>query len=365
MRIGIDCRLWCETGVGRYIRNLILNLQKLDTKNEYVLFALSKDRERIELQNPRFRVVDTDIKWHTLGEQIKFPRILNQENLDLMHFPYFSIPIFYNRPFIMTIHDLIINHFSTGQASTLPGPIYSFKKLAYKFVVNRSAKKAKKIIAVSNATKDEIVDHLKINNNKISVVYEGVNQQLSVTTHEVATKGKYFLYVGNAYPHKNINRLLKAFKMLGREAKLIFVGREDYFYNKLRDEVGEMTLSLNVAFMQNATDEKLSSLYQNARALILPSLMEGFGLPALEAMANKCLVLASNIPALREICGDAAIYFDPYSVQDIAKKIKEANASDVSCFDEKREKGLVRAKFFSWEKMAKETLEIYESSTSI
>ena len=93
MKIGIDCRLLNETGVGRYVRNLVKELQILDKKNDYVLFALSKDRDQLKIQNSKFKIVYTDIKWHTLDEQLRFPRILNRENLDLVHFPYFSIPI--------------------------------------------------------------------------------------------------------------------------------------------------------------------------------------------------------------------------------------------------------------------------------
>lgn len=365
MKIGIDCRLWDETGVGRYIRNLVLNLQQLDRKNDYTLFVLSKDYDKFKIQNSKFKIAKADVKWHSFEEQIKFPQILNREDLDLMHFSYFSVPIFYNRPFVVTIHDLIVNHFPTGHASTLPGPIYNFKRLAYKFVLNQAAKKAKKIIAVSNATKQDVIDNLEINKDKITVTYEGVEQKLVVSSQKLAVKGKYFLYVGNAYPHKNLERLLEAFKMLDLDVNLVFIGKDDYFYKRLKNKSQEMGLSDKIVFKQNITDEELSGLYKNALALVFPSLMEGFGLPSLEAMANKCLVLASNIPALKEVCGDAAIYFDPYSVNDMIRKIKEVYSNNAYHYSDKKEKGLERVKKFSWQKMAKETLKIYESCVSL
>src|SRR3990172_10967707 len=164
MKIGIDTRLWGETGVGRYIRNLVSELSKIDFKNSYVLFALNKNEKKIKsaIRNSQFVIRLTDIKWHTLEEQLRFPAILNKENLDLVHFPYFSVPIFYDKPLVVTIHDLILHHFPTGEASTLPSPFYWLKLIGYKFVISNAAKKAKKIITVSNATKKEIIDHLKV-----------------------------------------------------------------------------------------------------------------------------------------------------------------------------------------------------------
>ncbi len=373
MKIGIDCRLWDETGVGRYIRNLVYNLQKIDKKNDYVLFALSKDYDQFKIQNSKFKIVRADIKWHTLEEQLKLPQILNNESLDLMHFTYFSVPLFYNRPFVVTIHDLIINHFPTGLASTLPSPIYNLKLLGYKFVIAQAAKKAKKIITVSNSTKEEIVDHLGVDSDKVIVTYEGVDSTIRnskfPTTLSLRGAGKtqnYFLYVGNVYPHKNMERLLEAFNILISQypnISLVCVGKEDYFYKRLKRKVEEMKLSDKVFFLQNISDEELSGLYQNTLALVLPSLMEGFGLTALEAMANKCLVLAADIPALKEICGDAAIYFDTYSIGDMKKRMEEM-LNDSNHLTENIEKGLERIKLFSWQKMAKETLRIYESSSS-
>ncbi|OGH24806.1 MAG: hypothetical protein A3B47_00195 [Candidatus Levybacteria bacterium RIFCSPLOWO2_01_FULL_39_24] len=369
MKIGIDTRLWGETGVGRYIRNLVSELSKIDFKNSYVLFALNKNEKNIKsaIRNSQFVIRLTDIKWHTLEEQLKFPAILNKENLDLIHFPYFSVPALYNKPFVFTIHDLIIDHFPTGQASALPFPIYNLKRLAYNLVLSYAAKKAKKIITVSNATKDEIIDHLKVNPEKVAVTYEGVDDRISNIKYQKSKiDSEYFLCVGNAYPHKNLERLLEAFKILDNDTKLVLVGKEDYFYKRLRSKVAGMRLSDKTILLQNVADEELSSLYQNAKALILPSLMEGFGLPALEAMANKCLVLASDIPSLREICGNAALYFNPLSIDELTKKLNmvTSHTTGYGRLEEIRKRGIERVKLFSWRKMARKTLKIYESSSS-
>ena len=146
MKIGIDARLWNETGVGRYIRNLIRNLHEIDLSNEYILFCRNTDVERIkyEILSNKWKIVSADIRWHSLKEQLKFHQILNRENLDLMHFTYFSVPLFYNRPFIVTIHDLIVYHFQTGKASSLPLPLYKVKHLGYRFLLDHIVKKSKK-----------------------------------------------------------------------------------------------------------------------------------------------------------------------------------------------------------------------------
>lgn len=367
MRIGIDCRLWNESGVGRYTRNLVFNLAKIDKKNKYVLFVLSKDYKEInfQLSTLNLQLIVADIRWHTLEEQIKFPSILNKENLDLVHFPYFSIPIFYNKPFVITIHDLIINHFPTGKASTLPLPLYGLKILGYKYIVRKASQKAKKILTVSNATKTEIIDHLGVDKDKVVVTYEGVDRKLAVSSQKLLVKSKYFLSVGNAYPHKNIERLIDAFSnILSRKNSdifLVLVGKENFFYRRLKEKVAEMKLEKNILFFGEATDEELSQLYKNALALIMPSLMEGFGLPALEAMENKCLVLASDIPSLRETCGDAALYVDPFNTSSIFDKLKFILENS----DIKKEfigKGILQTKKFSWEKMAKETLSVYNEA---
>ncbi len=381
MRIGIDCRLWNESGVGRYIRNLVKHLQVLDKKNEYILFVLNKDYEQLNSQfsNGNFHLRKADIRWHSIEEQINFPLLLNNQNLDLVHFPYFSVPFLYKRPFVVTIHDLILYDYSTGEASTLPLPLYKAKLLGYKFIISSAAKNSKKIIVPTNAVKEDILRNLKIASEKIVVTYEGIDETVSsIEYKELSMKKntkykilntKYFLYVGNAYPHKNLERLLEAFqqfkiqnskfKIPVQNSKLILVGKEDFFYKRLKEKVKKMDVGDSIQFFGEVSDWELKELYKNAKALVLPSLMEGFGLPALEAMSNNCQVLASNTPALKEVCQDAAIYFDPYDVDDLAKKMEDINSNNGYDYSENIKKGFQRSKMFSWKKMAEQTLKIY------
>ncbi len=373
MRIGIDGRLWSETGIGRYIRNLVTNLQDIDEENEYVLFVKRSDVKKIRNDESDVQIKDnwklvlTDIRWHTFEEQIKLPHILKKEQLDLIHFPYFSVPIFNALPFIVTIHDLIIHHFPTGEASTLTPMVYKAKLLGYKFVIQQAARKAKTIIAVSKATKQEIIDHLSVKKEKIAVIYEGVDRHVVNAHPKIIISEPYFLHVGNVYPHKNMERLMIAFRQVffNTPVKLVIVGKEDFFTKRLKDFVQKKQLDSHVIFTGEISDSELSSLYHHALALVLPSLMEGFGLPALEAMANDCLVVASDIPSLREICMDAAVYIDPKNPDDIAEKLQRVVAQSKSHFARQRSLGEQRIRNFSWKKMAHETLRVYEGSIGI
>ena len=175
------------------------------------------------------------------------------------------------------------------------------------------------------------------------------------------------LYVGNAYPHKNLERLVDAFALVVKEfpdIKLIFVGKEDYFYRQLQEKVKSLALEKQIVFVGFIAEDELQVYYENAQATILPSLMEGFGLTGLEAMQAGCLVLASAIPSLKEIYQDAAIYFDPLAVESIHATIREVLEKKQSLHLYK-EKGGKQVATFSWKRMAVETLKIYESSVSI
>ena len=375
MRIGIDARLWNETGVGRYIRNLVWQLQKLDKKNTYILFV-KKDstKEELKITSENFSLVETDIRWHTVDEQLLFHKVIENELLDLVHFPYFSVPILYNKPFVITIHDLIINHFPTGKASTLPLPVYYAKRLAYNYILKQAAKKSQRVISVSEATKKEIIQHLKVPEKKITVTYEGFDLKLEkkeTNSEQVGMlgldKSKYFLYVGNAYPHKNVERLVEAFHLIFVEypdVKLVLVGKNNYFSSQLEEKVNKLQLEKSIVFSGGVSDKELVSLYKHAEALIFPSLMEGFGLPGLEAMQSECLVLAADIPVFKEIYQDAAVYFNPRAVASIHATIRQV-LTEKKSFSQYIQKGKEQVKTFSWEKMAKETIHIYESCVSL
>jgi len=377
MRIGIDCRFYSQTGVGRYVRNLVLNLGNLDKKNQYILFVGEQDYENLKSQisrqrrgSPRaanlkyknFKIVKCSIKWHSLAEQILFPRLLNKYNLDLAHFPYFSHPIFYNKPFVVTIHDLIINHFPTGKASTMPLALYTLKWLSYQAVLRHALNKSRKIIVPLEFVKNDLIRTLKVPKDKIAVTPEGFDakikdSKLSAIPYKLPPKS-YFLYVGNAYPHKNLEKLIEGFyKENLNVTNLVFVGKDDYFYKRI-----EKKKFRDIIFLHDVLDGELFSLYENSIAAVSASLMEGFGFLPLEAFSCGTIPVLSDIPAFNEVCGDAAIYFKPQNADDIAEKLIKVSKLSKPEREKIIEKGKTLAKKFSFSKMSQQTLEIYESA---
>ncbi|MBI3576598.1 glycosyltransferase family 4 protein [Candidatus Gottesmanbacteria bacterium] len=349
MRIGIDARLINETGVGRYMRNLVVQLGRIDGKNFYIVFLNGEAFDTFEVPNSRWQKRLADVAWHSVAEQFIMPWLFIKEHLDLVHIPYFNVPIFYPGKFIVTIHDLTILHFDTGKATTLPLPFYKLRRLGYYLVLAVGLRRAQKIIAVSQTTKQEIIDHFGINEKKIVITHEGIDTL--ATSDKRQAISQYFLYVGNAYPHKNLETLLKAIAKL--KSKLVLVGKDDYFYQRLPRQD-------NVTFFGEANDGQLRSLYKNAIALVFPSLMEGFGLPGLEAMAVGTPVVCSDIPVFREVYGEAALYFDALDINDLVKKLSEITTND-SLRKNLVGKGLVKVKSYSWTKLAEQTLAAYNS----
>ncbi len=372
MKIGIDARLIQETGVGRYIRNLLRYLSEIDDQNEYLIFLPPKVYDSFSLPNERWQKRLVSVHWHTLREQIILPLIFKREKLDLLHVPYFTIPLLYPGKVIVTIHDITILHFRTGKSTTLPYPLYFLKWLAYQIILTLGVKKASSIITVSESVKQDIQNYLKVAEEKIVVTYEGIDPVFEkMTPIPSPVTYDYFLYVGNVYPHKQAEFLLESYanflniqrsKGIKNIPKLIFVGKNDFFYEKLHHLVDERSLSEYIVFRDRVTDAELCGLYQHAIALVFPSLSEGFGLPSLEALSQHCQLLVSDIPVFHELLENKANYIkhnlNDWSTameQSWLNGIKEISSNDIDMFLKK----------FSWKKLAVRTKEIYETSTGI
>jgi glycosyltransferase involved in cell wall biosynthesis len=373
MRIGIDARFYgpIGKGLGRYTQKLIENLEKVDDKNQYFIFLKSENFSQYEPKTRNFKKVLADYHWYTLEEQIKLPRLLGKYRLDLMHFPHFNVPIFYFGRFVVTIHDLILLHFPTERSSTLSPLLYRLKFLMYKIVISSAIRRSCRIIAVSRFTKKDILDNYRyIPNEKVKITYEACDDYCALSPNkddEILKKygiiKPYLLYVGNAYPHKNLERLTIAFLKVKEklpDTKLVLVGKMDYFYKRLRREVVLKKNIKGVIFLGYVADHELGTIYHNANLYVFPSLYEGFGLPPLEAMANGTPVISSDHACMKEILGESARYFDAKNVDDIARNILEVSIDK----DVRRnlvERGYRRIGSYSWKKMARETLEIYNS----
>ena len=363
MNIGIDARLWYGSGVGRYIRNLVKGLDEKKIKDHsFTIFLNPKAYSSVNFLSPNFKKIESDVKWHTISEQWNFKRELDKHNFDLVHFPYFSYPIFYKKPFVITIHDLIIDHYPTGISSSLPLPLYYAKYFAYKKIIATSVKNAERIIVPSIATKNELMSHYKAKTDNVEVIYEGFDPLISENSvKEVLVSKNYILYVGNAYPHKNLKNLFEAFKIVRKkiDIDLVLIGRKDFFYDRLEKKVHEGT-----HFLHSVDDSTLFAYYTNAKLLVVPSLMEGFGLPLLEGMSLSCPVACSKTEALIEIGGDACSYFNPEDVGEMANALSLV-LTDSAMREDLIKKGKKRVNNFSWKKCVDQTLKIYESCNSI
>lgn len=372
MKIGIDCRMYSSdfTGIGRYVYELVENLFKIDQQNEYVLFFNEPEFSKYQTQSKCVKKVLANASHYSLKEQTHFLKILKNENLDLMHFTHFNAPIFYKKPSVVTIHDLTL-HFYPGKKITSP-----LHRAGYYKVIKSAVKNAKKIITVSQNTKKDLQVLMKTPSQKIHVIYEGVNEKFKPLTdrhpvEEVTKKYQldkpYLLYTGVWRSHKNLPNLIKAFHILKTEydfdGYLVITGRKDPVYEA--DVVGEtqtLQLANDVIFTGLVKERELVPLYNGALMYVFPSLYEGFGLPPLEAMQCGIPVAVSNASCLPEVCGqNNAVFFNPNDPKDMAEKIFQVT-SQKTLREQLIQNGLKRVKEFSWQKMAQETLQVYNDA---
>lgn len=360
MKIAIDFRIFGTKygGLGRYNLEFLRRLIKLDNQNQYVL--IFKEDPRLELPS-NFQIEICNCHWYSLKEQFVLPWLLYKIKADLVHFPHFNVPILYSNPYVVTIHDLIMTKFPSQRASTHSKIFFKFKYWFYNQVIRHAVINAEKIIAVSKFTAKDIKEYFSLSDKearKIEVVYEGVSIYHSSQKEAFNLPKNYFLYVGNAYPHKNLEWLVNTFDEFFKkhqEYHLVLVGNNDYFYKRLKKN----NQCPNVIFTGHLSDDILVSYYKNAKAYIFPSKYEGFGLPPLEAMSHSLPVLSSNSSCLPEILGHSALYFDPNDKDDLLSKMEEITTNKL-LRSELIAKGLKQVQKYSWSGMAKQILSIYK-----
>lgn len=384
MRIGIDARFYGSVGkgLGRYTEKLIEQLEIIDTDNDYVVFLRQENFDEYVPKNRRFKKVLAQYAWYSFSEQFLFPFRLLSFHLDLVHFPHFNVPFLYPKRFVVTLHDLILLHYPTRKSTTHWAVFYWMKFIAYRFVIASAIWRAAHVITVSHFTEEDILARYPMAREKISVTYEAADSACLFLSLKQATQilGKigllrgvstdipmtnlrdilkpYLLYAGNAYPHKNLEALLQIAPLFPAY-QFVLVGKEDYFYRRLKKRVREEKLQ-NVIFTGFVSDRELSILYRFATCYIFPSLYEGFGLPPLEAMAHGLPVLSSDCGSLPEILGNAAHYFDPHVQGSFEKKLAEMLRLE-TVRQECILRGYTQVHRYSWERMAFETKKLYLS----
>lgn len=369
MRIGIDARFFGaeDKGLGRYSQKLIENLERTDgnSSRQYFVFLRKKNFEKYQPQKSNFQKVLADYPWYSWSEQFLFPWKLYSYQLDLVHFCHFNVPIFYWKKIVVTIHDLILFHYPTVKNTTLNKAFYFFKLLGYRIVINWAVFWAKNILAVSEFTKKDILKNFKKAQGKIITTQEGcdlptINKDFSDFKKYAIIK-PYILYVGNAYPHKNLKRLCLVFQKIRNQyptLNLVLVGGRDFFYQRLEKKAQEERWQ-GIIFAGFIQEKDLGKIYQAGEIFVMPSLYEGVGLPPLEALACGTPVVSSSRASLPEFLNKGAEYFDPENEIEMEEKILKV-LKDEKLKNKLVKNGQEQLKSFSWKKMAEETLEVYQ-----
>ncbi len=366
MKILIDARLYGpeHTGNGRYTMNLIQSLSKIDKVNSYIVLLKKEKINEVNLPD-NWTKVEANFKHYTFTEQVKLPFLISKYKPDICHFPHFNVPIFYFGKYIVTIHDLIMHKSRGGEATTRSFPIYQLWRLGYYISFAKAVYGSTKIIVPTNYVKDDLCSYYNIDKSKVNVAYEGIDMPKEQKTFNTNELGKYFVYVGNAYPHKNLERLIKSIALLNKDIKekiiLAISSSRNVFTDRLKLLAQKNEVSEYVRLLGYVPDGELFSLYSKSVGFVYPTLIEGFGLPGLEAMASGTPVIASDIPVLKEVYEDNAEYFNPLNIDSMALSMKKT----LSLSQEKRQRIINKAKEFikkySWDKMASRTLETYKS----
>ena len=360
MKIIIDGRE-LRTSTGRYIERLLHYLQAIDTKNQYTVLLKPQDMIGWKPTSPNFTVLASPFKEFTFGEQLGFRRQLKRLKGDLVHFGMVQQPILYKGKVVTTIHDLTTARFRNPDKNII---VFKIKQLVYKIVIRRAAKKSAAIIVPSEYVKNDVAAFTGVNPNKITVTYESADPILDNPEPLTELIGKRFLmYVGRPTPHKNLPRLINAHQaLLAKYPDLILVlaGKIDNNYRRIQDSVKTHDQQ-NIIFTDFVSEGQLRWLYEHCAAYVFPSLSEGFGLPGLEAMLHGAPVVSSNATCLPEIYGSSARYFDPHMTHSITMTI-DLVLSDADVRATLIANGRDHVKQFSWQRMAEQTLSVYETA---
>lgn len=364
MKIGIDCRLhyYNRTGIGRYIRNLVRAFPDC-ASDDLELVVLQSRREREAIAGAAVaRTSKVVTPAHHRWERWLLASELSLKRIDALHSPDHVAPKQMGWMSVVTVHDL----------SFLAHPeAYSSDSLLYYANVFRTVQNAAKVIAVSEFTRQEILDRISIGPERVTTIYEAVDpayypreeSECQRVRTRLNVPASYFLVVGTIEARKNLERLVAAYASLPRNdrPRLVFAGGRGYHYDRVLEAVQEHRLEDHVTFLGYVNDDDLPALYSGAACLLYPSRYEGFGLPILEAMACGCPVITSNFGSMAEVAGDAAILVDPNSAAAIADGIVKL-LEDSGLRNELIAKGHKRVKDFSWRSAAEQTLALYREA---
>jgi len=383
LRIVIDARRIRDFGIGTYIRSLAHALGKIDAENQYTLITSPEETKRLTGLPPNFQTAEYRRTDQEFLDHLAFPVLLQSLRADLIHIPLNRVPVLMPRPYVVTVHDMSNLYFDDPRSR-------AWMEMR-RWRLRRGLARAERVLAVSEATSRDVQKALGIPAQRIRVIYNAPDPEFlnhgpvadaraggpQAAEHErlrilerYQIHYPFLLYAGSIRPHKNVPRLVEAFAVLRDELashpvyhdlRLIIIGDRISQYPQVRHAVIKSRVENTVRFLGFVPFDTLRCFYESAAAFVFPSRYEGFGLPPLEAMASGAPVVCSNVSSLPEVVGDAAVMVNPERVFEIARGIREVLLSDQLRAELVR-KGRAQASRFSWERTARQVLEIYRES---
>lgn len=363
MKIAIDAREYA-TSTGYYVKWLIEGLKKTDKTNQYIILMKPKDAETFK-STENFKAVPTSYKEFTFGEQLGYLRQIMKLKPDLVHFPAVQQPILYPGKVVTTFQDLTTIRFRNPTKNPI---VFWLKLQVYKFVNWYVARKSLHILTPTEFVRNDVANYTKVPLSKITATHEAIAIPEDATEEPIKdlVDKQFIMYVGRPQPHKNLHRLMEAHaQLLKKHPNLILVlaGKKDKMYDSYTKLAEKLGTTDRIMFPGWVTDGQKRWLMTHTAVFVAASLSEGFFISGIDAMWCGTPVASSNASCLPEVHADAAHYFDPYDVDEMARAIDEVMT------DDNLRKKLVTAgyeniKRFSWDKMARQTLEVYEKALS-
>lgn len=358
MIIGIDgneANVKMRVGVGQYAYNLLVGLNKSDHKNSYYIYLKNSPLPDLPpaSANWQYRVIGPSRMWTLFA--LPFHLYFDNLKLDIFFSPNHYLPYISPFPAICSIMDLGFLHFS--QQFT--------KKDLYQLTswTNRAVHQASKIITISRFTKNEIISSYRVDPNLITIAYPGTSVPQNIPSKVIGIPSNYFLFLGTLKPSKNIPFLLTAFSQYlsthPKTSTLVIAGKKGWLFNEIFTTVQRLKLEKNVIFTDYFTESQKWTLLKNARALIIPSLYEGFGIPAIEAMSVGTPVISSNAASLPEIIGNSGILIDPTNVDELSLALAEI--SKPSIHQKYSHRSFTQSKKYTWSNTVKAVLDTFDS----
>ena len=361
MKIGIDARLtyYRTGGISTYTRQLIHALEKIDTENSYVVFHSRKDKQTI---NQQFHRANLWTPAHHQIERLALSAELLRHQLDVLHSPDFIPPYRGAKKHVITVHDLTFLHY--------PQYLTADSRRYYNDQIGTACQHADHILAVSEATKHDLIKMLHVPAEKISVQPHGVsarykpllNTEITPVRDALSLPEHYILHVGTWEPRKNILGLLTGYKLLLEKIPdappVVLVGRPGWLFGSVQKEIEALGINEHLLWRDTVSDEQLPAVYNAAMMLVSPSFYEGFGMPALEAMACGTMPIVSNRSSLPEVVGNVGLLVDPDDPSDIAAALYKGLHEDDWRIAQQAA-GIERAQQFTWERSAEIALRAY------